>query len=31
VRHGAVDRRVPGDRDGTLWGAAGDRRLIAVV
>jgi hypothetical protein len=31
VRRGMVDRRVRGDRDGALRGAAGDRRLIAVV
>jgi hypothetical protein len=31
VRRGAIDRRVPGDRDGALRRAAGDRRLFAVV
>jgi hypothetical protein len=31
VRRCAVDRRVPGDRDGALRRAAGDRRLFAVV
>jgi hypothetical protein len=28
VRRGTVDRRVPGDRDGALRGAARDRRLL---
>jgi len=31
VRRCAVDRRVPGDRDGTRRRATGDRRLFAVV
>jgi hypothetical protein len=31
VRHCGFDRRMPGDRHRALRGAAGDRRLIAVV